>query len=48
MKEGTTILVEQVTGVHYLFHRYWNCGGLTVLPDQDGKPVISEKKDEQY
>ena len=35
--DGTSeILIDKVTGVHYLFYK----GGLTPLLDRDGKPVI--------
>lgn len=36
-----TILVDRVTGVNYLWHAGSQSGGLTVLLDRDGKPVIS-------
>ena len=35
------IWVDTVTGVNYLYHAWTNTGGLTVLLDKDGKPVIS-------
>jgi len=38
---GNEIWVDTVTGVNYLFHASGNAGGLTVLLDRDGKPVIS-------
>ena len=39
---GTTeIWVDTQTGVNYLFHQSGYAGGLTVLLDRDGKPVIS-------
>jgi hypothetical protein len=39
------ILVDQETGVQYLQTSWGNAGGLTVLLDRDGKPVISNKND---
>ena len=35
------IWVDTVTGVNYLFHEDCNAGGLSVLVDKDGKPVVS-------
>ena len=35
------ILVDQETGVNYLFRGCGNSGGMTVLLDREGKPVIS-------
>jgi len=35
------IIVDTVTGVNYLFVQSGYAGGLTVLLDRDGKPVIS-------
>lgn len=35
------ILVDTQTGVNYLWCQSSNAGGLTVLLDRDGKPVIS-------
>ena len=37
-----TILVDKETGVHYLFYHEGHAGGLTVLLDADGKPVIKK------
>jgi hypothetical protein len=37
----TEIWVDTQTGVNYLFQQSGNSGGLTVLLDRDGKPVIS-------
>jgi hypothetical protein len=48
-KEGLTtgnrIIVDRVTGVHYLFSWSGNVGGITPLLDTDGKPVIKSKKE---
>ena len=35
------IVVDKVTGVNYLFIQSGYAGGLTVLLDRNGKPVIS-------
>ena len=35
------IVVDTKTGVNYLFVQSGYAGGLTVLLDRDGKPVIS-------
>ncbi|MFR7591117.1 MAG: DUF6440 family protein [Longibaculum sp.] len=38
---GTEILVDKKTGVNYLFHQSGNGGGLTVLVDREGRPIIT-------
>ena len=38
---STEILVDRETGVNYLFHSSGHAGGLTVLLDREGKPVIT-------
>lgn len=38
---STIILVDKKTGVNYLFSSSGYAGGLTVLLDKDGKPVIT-------
>ena len=35
------IWVDQETGVNYFYHASGYSGGLTVLLDREGKPVIS-------
>ena len=35
------IWVDKETGVNYLYHASGYAGGLTVLLDKDGKPVVS-------
>ena len=35
------IWVDKETGVNYLFRRDGYAGGLTVMLDKDGKPVIT-------
>jgi len=37
----TEIWVDKETGVNYLFHKDGSAGGLTVLLDRDGKPVVT-------
>ncbi|MBE6910498.1 MAG: hypothetical protein E7474_13155 [Ruminococcaceae bacterium] len=34
------ILMDRVTGVHYLFYSDGSAGGITPLLDRDGKPVV--------
>ena len=41
------IWVDKETGVNYLFHQDGYSGGLTVLLDKDGKPVITAVDDEE-
>lgn len=38
----TTIIVDSETGVCYLWRKYMNAGGLTVMVDADGNPIIWE------
>ena len=38
---GEQIIVDKVTGVNYLFVASGYAGGLTVLLDRNGKPVVS-------
>jgi hypothetical protein len=40
---GTQVIVDTKTGVQYLFVYEGNRGGLTVLADKDGKPLLDEK-----
>ena len=35
------IYVDRQTGVNYLFSSCGNAGGLTVLVDRDGKPIVT-------
>ncbi|MBQ9941469.1 MAG: xylan 1,4-beta-xylosidase [Christensenellaceae bacterium] len=35
------ILVDKQTGVNYIFRQSGYAGGMTVLLDKDGKPVIT-------
>lgn len=36
------IIHDKETGVQYLFHKSGYGGGLTVLVDKDGKPIVNE------
>ena len=38
------IWVDKETGVNYLYHASGYAGGLTVLLDKDGKPVVTPIK----
>lgn len=38
---STQIWVDKQTGVNYLFHADGYAGGLTVLLNRDGTPVVS-------
>ncbi len=38
---GNEIWVDRETGVNYLFHASGYAGGLTVLLNRDGTPVIT-------
>ena len=38
---STEILVDKETGINYLFHSSGYAGGLTVLLDKDGKPIVT-------
>ena len=40
LMEGTRIIVDKETGVQYLMAHWTNIGGLTVLVDKDGKPLL--------
>ena len=45
VKQGTLnvmeIWVDKETGVNYVFHASGYAGGMTVLLDREGKPVVS-------
>ena len=41
MMSVSEIWVDTQTGVNYFFHQSGYSGGLTVLLDREGKPVIS-------
>jgi len=42
---STIILVDKETGINYLFTSSGYAGGLTVLLDKDGKPVVTPIED---
>lgn len=37
------IWIDRETGVHYVYHRDGNSGGMTVLLDKEGKPVVAKE-----
>lgn len=41
------IIVDRETGVNYVFAAAGYAGGMTVLLDSDGKPVISKNRGEK-
>lgn len=41
----TEIWVDKETGVNYLFHSSGYSGGITVLLDKDGKPIVTPIED---
>lgn len=42
---STEIWVDKETGVNYLFYSSGYAGGLTVMVDKDGKPIITPIED---
>ncbi len=42
------ILVDKETGVNYLFCSSGYAGGLTVLLDKDGKPIITPIENNEF
>lgn len=48
-KEGmlstTSVIVDKETGVNYLFIQSRYAGGLTVLVDKGGNPIITNPRD---
>ena len=45
---STVILFDKETGVNYLFHSSGYAGGLTVLLDKDGKPIITPIENNKF
>jgi hypothetical protein len=41
LSKGEKIIVDAKTGVNYLFAWDGYAGGLTVLVDKDGKPIVT-------
>ena len=39
---STEIWVDKQTGVNYLYHASGYSGGLTVLVDENGKPIVTK------
>ena len=46
MLSETRVIVDKETGVQYLFVASGYAGGLTILVDRDGKPLL-EKENQQ-
>ena len=44
----TEIWVDRETGVNYIYHAAGYSGGLTVLVDQNGKPVVTPQMNLPY
>ncbi|MBQ8568435.1 MAG: hypothetical protein IJ446_04380 [Oscillospiraceae bacterium] len=40
--DGTRIIVDKETGVQYLFAFSGYAGGMTLLADRDGKPLLAD------
>ena len=43
LSQGTRIIVDKETGVQYLLAWWTSVGGLTVLVDKDGKPLLDKR-----
>lgn len=43
MVKGACIVVDKETGVQYLMAYWCNAGGLTLLVDRDGKPLLDPR-----
>ena len=39
------VIVDRLTGVNYLFIQEGSAGGLTVLLDEDGDPIVSDPEE---
>ncbi|WP_372997379.1 DUF6440 family protein [Lutispora sp.] len=46
MMTGFRIIQDRETGVNYLLAFEGNAGGLTVLLDENGKPVVTPVEDD--
>lgn len=42
--ESYRVIVDTETGVHYLYISNGTSGGLTVLLDSEGRPIITKNK----
>lgn len=40
--DNIKIIVDKETGVQYLFYAFGEAGGLSVLMDKDGRPLIDK------
>ena len=40
------IILDKNTGVQYLFRKYMNSGGMCILVDSDGKPLLYEESED--
>ena len=38
---STQVWIDRETGVNYLYHASGYAGGMTVLLDSDGKPIVT-------
>ncbi|MBR5512713.1 MAG: xylan 1,4-beta-xylosidase [Ruminococcus sp.] len=45
LASATEIWIDRATGVNYIFHKDGYGGGLTVLLDRDGKPVVTSPEE---
>ena len=43
LMQGTRIIVDKETGVQYLLAHWTNVGGLTVMVDKDGRPLLDPR-----
>lgn len=43
--DTTSLIVDRHTGVQYIFHQSGGTGGLTVLLDRDGKPLLADSSE---
>lgn len=48
MFAGTKIIIDRATGVQYLFAFDGYAGGMTVLVDKDGKPLLEKGYEGPY
>ncbi len=42
--QSYNVIVDKETGVNYLYVSNGSCGGLTVLLNSEGKPIITKDK----
>ncbi len=41
------ILMDKLTGVHYLYYSDGSAGGITPLLDSEGKPIVSQPDEDE-